>query len=343
MIGTGHWGRNFVRVLQQVPGAELLGIADQDEKVLRDIGQANPGLELWSPGQLLDDPDVELDAVVVATPACSHAAIVDKALDHGWDLLVEKPFTTDGDEAERLARRADEVGAVVLLGHTFLFNPAVQRMKALYDEGAVGEAYYLHARRTHLGLIRDDVNAVWDLAPHDVAIMLHLLEDRVDTVSAVGGSYLRPSREDVAFVTIKFASGVIGNVFVSWADSHKVREVQLVGSLGRLVFDDLEALERVKVYEKGIASNVDPDGYGEYQVSLRDGDIYSPNVPAREPLRVEVEHFLDCVTRRARPSSDGWNGVEVVRVLEAIDRSMASGGAPVEVPAINRIPVVSAS
>lgn len=330
VVGCGHWGRNFVRVVRECSGARLVAVVDENATAMDAVIDGRDGIRTWDVNTLMDRPN-DIDAVVIATPASTHYELIRQAVDRGWDVLAEKPFTRSTGEAEALIELADGRGVIIMLGHTFLYNPAVRKMKALLDGGAVGQPYYLQATRTHLGLIRDDVNAVWDLAPHDIAIANYLLAASPVCVSAVGRAILRPDREDVAFITLTYPSGVVANLSVSWTDANKVRKVQVVGSRGRVVFDDLEPLERVKVYEKGIATNIAPNDFGEFQMSLRDGGIYSPKVSVEEPLKVELAHFLECITTRKRPISDARQGLEVVRVLSAIDQSMEHRGAPIAV------------
>ena len=331
VAGCGHWGQNFVRILDQTDEVDLVAVSDSDPRQMERVTRGKGDIRRLTPEELFSSGDL-LDAIVISTPADTHYDMVGSALECGWHVLAEKPFTRTVGEAIELCNRAAAKGLILMLGHTFLYNDAVRKMKELLDDGAIGTPYYVHARRTHLGLIREDVNAVWDLAPHDISIVNYLLDATPDSVSARGRSFLRPDREDVAFINLDYgARGVLVNLFVSWADSHKVREVQVVGSRGRIVFNDLEPLERVKVFEKGVSTNIDAEGFGEYQLSLRDGSIYSPSVPASEPLREEVRHFLECVLEGTEPASDGWSGASVVSTLEAIDESMRGDGVPVAV------------
>jgi predicted dehydrogenase len=252
----------------------------------------------------------------------------------GKHVLVEKPITTKGDEAIELIDFAQSRGLTLMVGHTFLYNPGIRKLKDYIQQGDLGRVYYLYARRTNLGPIRRDVNALWDLAPHDISIFNYLLHSTPKWVSAVGSRVLRNHREDVGFISLSYPNDIVGNIHVSWADPNKVREVVVVGSNRRITFNDVNILEQVRVFEKGVepvATQSEISNYGEYQLQIRDGDIISPRIEASEPLKNQCNHFLECVTQGSRPLTDGWGGYAVVRVMEAIDRSLALNGAPVEV------------
>lgn len=330
IIGCGHWGKNHVRVFSELADVKVLQASDPDRTALDAIRARYPLINTsTSPAEILDNPAV--DAVVIATPAALHHELARAALRRGKHVLCEKPLTRTVSESEELMALAESAKRVLMVGHTFLFNNAVRKMKECVRTQAFGTPYYLHARRNHLGLIRSDVDAVWDLAPHDIAIFGYLLEAEPTHVSALGGRFLSPERCDVAFVSLRYPNGVIGNIQVSWVDSNKIREVVAIGSRQRVVFNDLDSLETVKIYDKGVSVDKDVDSYGEFRYLLRDGDIHSPKVNMVEPLKAECEHFLDCVRSGKRPLTDGANGCAVVRVLVAIQQSLARDGAPVEV------------
>jgi predicted dehydrogenase len=329
LVGCGYWGINYLRVLSELPTDVVWAVDTSIER--RDVvARRFPRLRVTDDYQaLLTDPGVE--AVVVATPAATHFSLVRQALAAGKHCLVEKPLTTNYGQARQLADRADDVACVLMVGHTFLFNPGIQRMKEVMNDTAFGRVYYLHATRTNLGPIREDVNVLWDLASHDVAILGYLLDAVPEVVSAIGASFLgRQGREDVAFASLRYAGGVIGNIHVSWADPSKVREIVAVGSEQRVVFDDLNNLEPLRIFEKGVAyAESDVGSFGEFRLLMRDGDIVSPRVEAIEPLKNQCAHFLLAVRERRRPMSDAWTGVDVVCVVEAIQASMRRDGAPV--------------
>lgn len=330
IIGCGRWGANYARVLSELPGASVSWICDEDERQLELITRRYPNvLALHNTEEAVISDQV--DAVVIATPAATHFRVAKRALEAGKHVMIEKPLATRMEEAEKLAELAQSKKVMLMVGHTFLYNPAVRRMKSYVQDKEFGTVYYIHATRTHLGLIRKDVNAIWDLAPHDVSIFGYLLEAVPTSVSAVGSRILQNGREDVGFITLTYPNNVIGNIHVSWIDSNKVREVVVVGSNKRIVFDDLDNLERIRIFEKGVAIEGQVDNFGEFQLLLRDGDIISPKIETSEPLKNQCQHFLECLEKGERPLTDGWNGVEVVRVMAAIEHSLRLDGVPVQV------------
>jgi predicted dehydrogenase len=273
-----------------------------------------------------------VDAAVICTEASCHQSVAQRCLAAGKHVLVEKPMTTTVADAERLLTLAESKGLTLMVGHTFLYNPGIRKVKAYIERAEMGRIYYLYARRTNLGPIRQDVNALWDLAPHDVSIFNYLLDSVPEWVSAVGVKVLRNSRADVGFISLGYRDGIVGHAHVSWADPNKVREVVVVGSDKRIVFSDLNALEQVRVFEKGIAPGpAEAPSYGEYHFLMRDGDIVSPRVEVSEPLKNQCRHFAECVTQGSCPFTGGREGLEVVRVMEAVDRSVERRGVPVEV------------
>jgi predicted dehydrogenase len=276
----------------------------------------------------LQNPAV--DAVVVCAEATAHYHICKLCLQHGKHVLVEKPITTKSDDAEGLIELSQALGLTLMVGHTFLYNPGIAKVKEYLRRGKVGRVYYIYTRRTNLGPIRKDVNALWDLAPHDIAICNHLLEATPQWASAVGAKVLRSRQEDVGFISLGYPEGVVAHVHVSWADPNKAREVVVVGSESRIVFNDLNGVEQVRVFEKGVALEAEPTSYGEYRFCIRDGDIMSPHVEISEPLKNQCKHFIECVAERGRPLSGGPEGRDVVRVLEGLDISLRNNGAPVQ-------------
>lgn len=330
IIGCGRWGANYARVLSELPNMHVTWICDQDQRQLELITRRYPSVTALDNADAAISSD-QAEAVVIATPAATHFRVAKRALEAGKHVMIEKPLATQVGEAQELAELAESKGVTLMVGHTFLYNSAVRKMKSYVQDRDFGTVYYMHATRTHLGLIRKDVNAIWDLAPHDVSIFGYLLEAVPTTVSAVGSRILQNGREDVGFITLTYPNNVIGNIHVSWIDSNKVREVVVVGSNKRIVFDDLDNLERIRIFEKGVAIEGQVDSFGEFQLLLRDGDIISPKVETSEPLKNQCQHFLECLERGERPLTDGWNGVEVVRIMAAIDRSLTLDGVPVQV------------
>ncbi|MBI2922147.1 MAG: Gfo/Idh/MocA family oxidoreductase [Planctomycetes bacterium] len=331
VIGCGHWGRNYLRVLSELGDAcRVVEMCDASRSSVEVMRRKFPLVNATlSAADLLTHPGI--DAVVIATPAGTHAELAVKALKAGKHVLVEKPLATRLEDAVRVSGEARDSGRVLLVGHTFRYNDAVRKLKEIVTDRSFGRPYYLAARRNHLGLIRPDVSAVWDLAPHDIEIFSWIVGSQPDSVSAVGASFLKEGRPDVAFATLHYSGGVVGNIQVSWIDSNKVREVVVIGDRKRVVFDDLNALEPVRVFDKGAEVSGDVNSFGEFKLQLRDGDIHSPRVEMREPLRVQCEHFIDCVAHGTAPLTGGAEGADVVAALEAIDGSMSRGGAPVDV------------
>jgi predicted dehydrogenase len=321
---------NYVRVLMELPDAWVAVVCDQSPHRLDEVCRRFPGVAATTDvAEALEVTGVE--AVVVSAQAETHRELAGRALEAGKHVLVEKPLTTNAREGLELVELAEARSRVLLVGHTFLYNAGVRKVRELIDCGELGDVYYAYARRTNLGPIRHDVNALWDLAPHDVAILNYLLGGLPTWVSAVGAKVLRNSREDVGFVSLGYEDGIVAHIHVSWADANKVREVAVVGSDKRVVFNDLDPLERVRVFDKGVKPLPadEPTTFGEFQFLLRDGDITSPTVRAVEPLKHVCGHFLHSIRRGETPVSDGRQGVDVVRVMEAIDRSVALNGAPV--------------
>ena len=339
VIGAGHWGGNYLRVLGQLPGARPAVVCDTDLERRAVVAQRFPGVPFAADlEQVLSNNDVQ--AVVVATPATTHAEVAGACLEAGKHVLVEKPLTTSTADAEELIRIAEERGLVLMVGHTFLFNPAVLRVNELLMRPAVGTIYYLYSRRTNLGPIRHDVDALWDLATHDVSIFNFMIGAVPEWVSAVGVHVLGRENADVGFAALGYPRGVVGHIHVSWADPNKVRELVVVASNQRIVLNDMDTQESVRVFERGVSfSRTAPHGrgFGDYQLNFRDGDIISPRVEPSEPLLNQMLHFVDCVRRGLTPATDGPAGRDVVRVMEAIDRSLLANGAPIPVEPLTEV------
>jgi predicted dehydrogenase len=329
VIGCGYWGVNYVRILNELPGVTVTAICEQRAERLGEIRQRFPETPVFSSlEQVLAMPEVE--AVVICTGATTHFEIACQAIAAGKHLLIEKPLTTKPADAAELVKLAQRQGVKLMVGHTFLYNPAVHLVKEHVQQADLGEIYYLYSCRTNLGPIRHDVNALWDLAPHDVSIFNYLLDSTPRWVSAVGAKVLKNHREDVGFISLGYDNNIIGHIHVSWADPNKVRELVVVGSKQRIVFNDMNTMERVKIFEKGI-SPVQPEAasFGEFQYLMRDGDIISPHVAASEPLKNQCRHFVDCIVNDQHPQTDGQDGLAVVRVMTAIEQSIQQRGAPV--------------
>jgi predicted dehydrogenase len=330
VIGCGYWGMNYVRIFSELAEARVVAVCDQSSERLREVARRFPGVYLTTQVEdAASHPGV--DAAVVCTEATTHYSVARCLLSAGVHVLVEKPLTYKCTDAEELIGLADSNSAVLMVGHTFVFNAGIRKVKEYVQKGD-GRVYYLYARRTNLGPIRRDVNALWDLAPHDIAIFNFLLDRTPMWVSAVGGKVLRNCREDVGFISLGYPDNIIAHVHVSWADPHKAREVVVVKSDRRIVFNDLNGLEQVRVFEKGVAAvEQEPLNYGEFRFQIRDGDIISPRIEPAEPLKNQCRHFVESVRFGRRPISGGTQGMEVVRVLEAVSRSLEQNGQRVEI------------
>jgi predicted dehydrogenase len=332
VIGCGYWGMNYVRVLGDLPDSHVAAVCDQRASRLDEVARRFRHVDLTTDvDEALEADGVE--AAVICTEAATHRGIAGRALELGKHVLIEKPLTTDLREADELIALAAANDRVLLTGHTFLYNDGVRCMKELVRDGALGEVYYAYARRTNLGPFRKDVNALWDLAPHDVAIFNYLLDDTPTWVSAVGARVLQNGREDVGFICLGYPSGLLGHVHVSWADPHKVREFVVVGSDRRIAFNDLDVVERVRVFDRGVKPDPEdgPTSFGEHHLQIREGDITSPVVSGTEPLKRLSGHFLHCIRRGDRPETPGRDGREIVAVMQAVQQSLAGNGAPVVV------------
>jgi len=331
LIGFGRWGPNYARVLSDLPGAELAIICDRSADRLDLVRQRYPTVTTCRDLDPVLRRD-RLDAVVIATSASTHEDIVKRSLDAGLHVLVEKPMALRADSCIALTGLAAAADRVLMIGYTFLYNAGVRKMKECMAADQFGDVYYLHATRTNLGPIRPDVNAVWDLAPHDVAIFNYLLGEQPLWASAIGTRVLRTTRDDIAFATLGYAHDVVGNIHVSWADPNKVREVVAVGSRRRVVFNDLNDAERVRYFERGVSvGEAIADSFGEFKLLVRDGEIVSPRVEPAEPLKAQCVEFVDCIAERRSPLADGRFALGVIRALAAIDTSIQSRGAAVDV------------
>ncbi|MDZ7373707.1 MAG: Gfo/Idh/MocA family oxidoreductase, partial [candidate division KSB1 bacterium] len=325
-LGVGNWGKNVLRNLLGLPGVEVPVVADIDPALRAATARQYPTLRVVeSVDAVLSEPG--LDAVVIATPPRTHYELALKALTEGKNVFVEKPLTLSASDAEVLVREAEARGLVLMVGHILEYHPAFLRMKEMIDAGELGDLLYAYSTRVNLGVVRRDENALWSFAPHDVSVILWFFGEAPSRVQCTGQAYLQPGIEDVAFLSLAFPSGRLAHIHVSWLDPHKIRRLTLVGSRKMAVLDDMEAMEKIRVYDKGVGKGTYL-GYGE-DLSLRFGDIWAPYVQMREPLRAELEHFVQCIRTGERPRSDGRDGLRVVRVLEGAQRSLKRGGEPV--------------
>ena len=329
VAGVGGWGKNLVRNYDQIQSANLKYICDIDETTLGQVHKRYPHARATTRfEQLLDDD--QLDAVIIATPASTHHRLCQAALESGKDVYVEKPFVLEAPHAHQLIEMADRLDRVLMVGHLLKYHPVVDYLADAIERNELGQIHYIYSQRLNLGTVRGDENSLWSLAPHDISVILHLLgRDPVD-VSARGQYFLQPDVEDIVFLSLNFANHCMAHIHVSWLDPHKVRRMTIVGSKQMAVFDDLQANEKLKIYDKGAKLGNDYDTFAEY-VGLRFGDITMPNIRMREPLQLECNHFLDCVRQRKSPRTDGTDGLRVVKVITAAQQSLEQNGAPVTV------------
>jgi len=317
VVGLGYWGPNLARNLAAIPGCELAWLCDADADKREKLARAHPGARTTGElGEVLADE--ALDAVVLATPVPTHADLSVAVLEAGKHCFVEKPLATSAADAERAVRAAEQSGRVLMVGHLLEYHPAVTRLKEMIDAQELGPLFYIYGNRLNLGQLRADENALWSLGAHDVSVALHLIGEEPIECLASGASYVRQPVQDVVFCFLRFPSGVVAHLHLSWLDPHKERRITVVGARRMATFDDMAIEGKLALYDKGF--DQDTSSWGEY--IARSGDIYSPQISNREPLRLECEHFLECVRTGARPRSDGESGLRVVRVLEALQRSL---------------------
>ena len=328
VVGAGYWGKNLVRNFATANRCNLKYVCDLDEKLLAVQKKSFPFIETVTN---LDDVlgDGEIDAVVVATDVPSHFKIAQKSLEAGKHTYVEKPLTSTGREAKTIVELAREKNLKLMVGHLLEYHPAVAYLKGMIDQGKLGQPYYMYTQRVNLGIVRQNENAWWSLAPHDISVICYLLGSEPVSVAAQGQCYLQKDIEDVVFATIKFADGKMANVHCSWLDPHKIRKMTVVGSEKMVTFDDMEATEKIRVYDKGAAIKRDITTSYTDIISLRFGDIVIPKTLSGEPLSMECKHFVDSVLDNDHIRSDGVDGLRVVRVLEAGQKSLKSNGEPI--------------
>ena len=340
IIGLGYWGPNYARVLRELDGSTLVWACDARPETLDLMRNRYQSVRLTADyEEMLADPD--LDAVIVATPTSTHADLTLAALEAGKHVLCEKPLAFTVADCDRAIAAAEQAGCVLMVGHTFIFNPAVRRMKELVTQGVIGGIRYCHSARTGLGPIREDVNALWDLAPHDVSIILYLFDREPLEVVAFGESYLRDGTQDVVFVTLRLEDHILANIHLSWIDPYKTRRLTVIGEQRMLVFDDVVVDEKLRVYDRGASYEASAEQargaeYGEYKAIVRDGDILIPKVAPTEPLKEQTAHFLRCCEEGLVPETNGVAARRVVAVLEAASGSLDNGGEVVEVPWLER-------
>lgn len=324
VVGYGYWGPNVVRNLDQYDGSEVVTVCDKSPAARKRIHKAYPHIGVVSEtADLLSS--TEIDAVAIVTPVWTHYELTKAALENGKHVFVEKPFTSDSAQAEELIELAEKKNLKIMVDHTFLFTGAVKKIGQLLDEGALGNIYYYDSTRVNLGLFQHDVNVIWDLAPHDLSIIDHLIKETPEAVSATGQSHLN-GHEDVAFITVYFPNKIIAHINVNWLSPVKVRTTLIGCEKKMLVWNDLEADEKIKVYDKGVHIS-SREGLYNLLVNYRSGDMWSPQVEQIEALKQELAYFVDCIANNQTPFNDGAAGLRVVRLLEAANQSVKQRGA----------------
>jgi len=322
VIGCGQWGPNQIRTFFFHPHAEVVRICDKTRARL----DANcplyraDGCEDYTKVTRADD----IDAVVVATPVSTHYEIVADALSHGKDVLCEKPLTVRAEESRKLADLAASKERILMVGHVFLYNPGIMQLKKLMQAGEIGRPFYIHAQRTNLGPVRNDVNAVYDLASHDISIFNYLLDSAAPKLlSATGKCYLQPNVEDVAFVSLEYPGGVLAHIHVSWLDPKKVRQITVVGNQKMITWNDLSPTGPVQIYSKHVEREPFYRDFGDFHLLVKEGEVLTPNVANAEPLKQQTAHFMECIVERRKPLTDALFAASVVETLETIERQLA--------------------
>ncbi len=326
VVGLGAWGSNVARCLYELSECELVVCSDLSP-ARRAMAERNWNVHTVDTLDTMLFQHPEITAVVISSPAVTHYSLARKALLAGKDVFVEKPFTLDTEHAEELLHLASDRGLILMVGHLLEYHPAVNYMRELIQSGELGDIYYIYTQRVNLGRIRGDENALWSFAPHDISQILYMLGDSPIDVSARGQSFIQNDIEDVVFLSLYFSNRVMAHIHISWLDPHKVRSTTIVGSKKMVVFDDAAASEKVRIYDS-CAETPHTTSYGE-TIQVRFGDIHIPRISTAEPLKLEFQHFLDCVDRRVQPRSDAQDGLRVVRILDAAQRSLNMDGVPV--------------
>jgi predicted dehydrogenase len=328
VVGLGYWGPNLARNIAGLPDARLHTLCDQRSERLAHLGRSYPDAKCREDfNTVLEDPEV--DAVIIASPVHTHFPLASAALQADKHVLVEKPLAQTSEQCRQLIHLAEQHDRILMVGHAFLYNAAVHKVKEYIDSGELGEIHYIYSQRLNLGIVRQDVNALWNFGPHDLSVLGYWLNATPEKVIARGYSYLQPGIEDVVFMTLDYPGGIGANVHISWLDPNKIRRMTVVGSKKMVVYDDTSPDARITVFEKGVTKKSNGnsslgkfENFGEFQLLVRAGDIFIPKIEFVEPLKVECQHFVACIRTGAQPLTDGKNGLQVVEALEAAQRSM---------------------
>jgi predicted dehydrogenase len=327
IIGAGYWGPNLIRNFIEIKQADLRMVCDLRQERLDHIQSRYPGLKVTQNYRDLLDSDI--DAVVIATPVSTHHRLAMECLHAGKSVLVEKPLACCSLDAQEMVATAQKLGLVLMTGHIFLYNPAITALKNIIASGEIGHVYYINCTRVNLGLYQPDVNVVWDLAPHDVSILQYILGEHPVAASARGGMFVKPNVFDVAYLTLYFPGSTMADLRVSWLDPCKIRRITIVGSKKMIVYDDIEPIEKIKIYDKGVDVQPYTDTFEEFHLAYRYGEEITYPIQWHEPLKEECLHFINCIQDNKTPLTDGLEGLSVVRVLEAAQYSLTNAGSKV--------------
>lgn len=328
VVGCGYWGPNLIRNFRALAGCRVRFVCDQAEARLKHMKSLYPEVETTTRFEELLECKA-LDAVVVATPVGTHHPLALAALQAGKHVFVEKPLARSVVECEDLIRESNRRGLTLMVGHTFLYSPVVRRIKEIVDRGDIGDIRYIASRRLNLGLYQKDINVTWDLAPHDISIILYILEEAPLSVNCRGSAHVTPGIEDVTLLNLEFRRQRSAQIHSSWLDPRKVREMTIVGSRRMIVYDDVTPHEKLRIFDTRVETPPHYDTFAEFQYSYHYGDVYAPYIKQEEPLKIECQHFLDCIRSGQEPLSSGRQALEMVRILEAASLSLKHQGAPV--------------
>ncbi len=334
VVGCGYWGPNLVRNFRSLADCDMKMMCDLSEKRLAHLRSLYPEVEGSSDYHHMLN-GVGLDAVIIATAVKTHFPLAKASLLAGKHTFIEKPMASSAAECEELVHIAQKNGLVLMTGHTFLYSPAVRKIKEIIAKGDIGEIRYISARRLNLGLFQKDINVAWDLAPHDISIIQHIIGEQPATVNCRGSAHITPGIEDVTTMCLSYASGRTAIIQSSWLDPRKVREMTIVGSNRMIVYDDVAPLEKIRVFDARVERPPHYDTFAEFHYAYHYGDVYAPYIKQEEPLKTECQHFLDCINQGTTPLSSGHHGLELVRILEASSESLRQGGAAVELATLN--------
>ena len=325
VIGCGYWGPNLVRNFRSLPGVKVGVICDKSRERLEHLGRLYPEAEKTTDlARIIEDSSI--DMVAIATPVSTHHALATACLKAGKHTFVEKPLAVTSTQCSQMIELAEAKSLILMVGHTFVYTTTVRKIKEIVDSGEIGDLMYISCRRLNLGLFQKDINVAWDLAPHDLSIILYIIGKKPVSVNCQGKAHVTPGIEDITNISLSFSNGEFATIQSSWIDPRKVREITIIGSKKMIVYDDTEPLEKVKIYDKRVEAPPHYDTFGEFQYSYHYGDVLSPFFRQEEPLRAECQHFIDCIGKGSRSDSSGHDGLAVVRILEAATESLRSGG-----------------